>query len=267
MKRQPLFLFVLTACAAMAAIYIGRLAFGSAPLFAHALNDRTLLIAGGWTKLLALTVAAVFAVRSAMLLGGGNAARTPWAMLAGGLGALSLGQATLVYFQTFRHVSPFPSVADVWFVIAYPLLIAGVIAFIVAYARSGFPMDGTAAAFIVLGLGAVAVAWPLLRPIVHSSDAALPKALNVAYPALDLILLVPVVVLLRITSRFRGGAVWHIWLALLAGFVFTALGDILFAYFTTLGFTRLDPAVHAMYLVAYGGLAAGAMVQRRLLTA
>jgi hypothetical protein len=113
----------------------------------------------------------------------------------------------------------------------------------------------------------LAVSWPLLVPIVRSADAPLAKTLNLVYPALDLVLLVPAIVLLRITSRFRGGAVWRIWLALLAGFVFTALGDILFAYFSTLGFTQLDPAVHAMYLVAYGGLAAGTMVQRQLLAA
>jgi hypothetical protein len=245
----------MAACAAMAVVYLIRLVFASVPF-----TDHALLVVGGWTKLLALIVAAVFALRSASLLG------APWALLGGGLAALSLGQATLVYFQ-FTGPSPFPSIADVFFVIAYPLLIAGVIAFIAAYARSGFAMRGTAATFVILGMGAVAAAWPLLGPIIRSADAPLSKALNVAYPALDLILLVPVVALLRITSRFRGGAVWHIWLALLTGFVFTAVGDILFAYLSTLGLSRLDPAVHAMYLVAYGALAAGAMVQRRLLAA
>jgi hypothetical protein len=262
MKRQSLLILVTTACALMAIIYLGRLVFESASYY-----DRALLIAGGWTKLLALVVAALFAIRSTVLLGGGNPARVPWGMLSGGLGALALGQATLVYFQTFRQISPFPSIADVWFVIAYPLLIAGVIAFIVAYARSGFPMRGTGVMFVLLGAAAVAGAWPILRPIVHSGDALLPKTLNVLYPALDLVLLVPVIVLLVITSRFRGGAVWHIWCAMLAGFVFTAVGDILFAYFSTLGLSSLDPAVHAMYLVAYGGLAGGAMEQRRLLAA
>jgi hypothetical protein len=266
MRRQPFFLFVTGICAAMALLYLGRLAFASSPLYSGVLNDRTLLMAGGSIKLLALVVSAVFAFRSTMLLGAGNAARLPWALLAAGLAGLSLGQATLVYFQALRAVS-FPSVADVWFVIAYPLLIAGVIAFITAYARSGFPMQGTRATIVIASLSVIAAAWPLLRPVIQSGDALLPKTLNVVYPALDLILLVPVVVLLRITSRFRGGAVWHIWLALLAGFVFTALGDILFAYFSTLGLDRLDPAVHAMYIIAYGALAAGAMVQRRLLAA
>jgi diguanylate cyclase len=267
MKRQSLLVLVVTATVAMALIYLGRLAFGSASLYSGALTDRRLLMAGGWTKLLALVVAAVFALRSTKLLGGGNAARTPWALLGAGLTALSLGQATLVYFQAFRGVSPFPSIADVWFVIAYPLLVAGVIAFIVAYGRSGFPMRGTTVTFLVFGAAAAAGAWPLLRPIVHSGDALLAKTLNIVYPALDLVLLVPVIVLLRMTSRFRGGAVWHVWCAMLAGFVFTAVGDILFAYFSTLGFSTLDPAVHAMYLVAYGGLAVGAIEQRRLLAA
>lgn len=267
MKRNPLLVPVVGLTALVALLYMGRLAFASSALYTRVLDDHTMLAIGGFTKLLALVVAALFAIRSAELLGSGNAARLPWMLLSGGLAALALGQATLVYFQVLRHVSPFPSVADFWFVIAYPLLIGGVITFIVAYSRSGFPTAGTGATFVILSIAALAAAWPLLRPIIRSSDAILPKALNIAYPALDLVLLVPVIVLLRITSRFRGGAVWQIWLALLAGFVFTAIGDILFAYFSTLGITKLDPAVNAMYLVAYGGLAAGAMVQRRLLAA
>src|SRR5437588_859196 len=82
-------------------------------------------------------------------------------------------------------------------------------------ARRGFPLAGTTVLFIVLSAAALAVSWPLLAPIIRSADAPLAKTLNLVYPALDLVLLVPAIVLLRITSRFRGGAVWHIWLALL----------------------------------------------------
>src|SRR5205085_1966009 len=113
-------------------LYLGRVLVGALSPFDHAL-----LLAAGWTKCFALLVAAVFAFRSAALLGAGNPARLPWLLLAYGFAAMTLGQATLDYFQAFRGASPFPSVADVWFVIAYPLFIAGVIAFIAAYARSG----------------------------------------------------------------------------------------------------------------------------------
>src|SRR5205085_1085892 len=82
--------------------------FASTALDSRVFADHALLVAGGWTKLLALVVAAVFAHRSTALLGEHNAARLPWGLLAAGLTAYSLGQATLVYFQTFRLVTPFP---------------------------------------------------------------------------------------------------------------------------------------------------------------
>lgn len=265
MKRTWLQVSLLTVCFAVAALFIGRLFAESAPLYANVLTASTMLKIGGVTKFTALVVAAWFAFRSARLLGPGNEGRLPWSLLAAGLAAYSLGQVTLLYFQLKTGVSPFPSVADVAFVISYPLLIAGVIAFIRAYARTGFPMDRTPTLWIVLVLAAGVIAWPLLRPIIQSADAALPKSLNVAYFAFDLLLLVPVIALLRITSRFRGGAVWQIWFALLTGFIFSAAGDLLFGYFSSLGLAHLDPAVHAVYVVAYASLAAGTMVQERLL--
>jgi hypothetical protein len=149
--------------------------------------------------------------------------------------------------------------------ISYPLLIVALVLFTAAYAKSGFPMAGLAPLGSALIVIAAAVAWPLLRPIAHEPAAPLATALNLAYPALDLLLLVPTILLLRLTSRFRGGAVWHIWAALVTGFTFTAIGDIAFAYFSTLGYTKIDPLVHALYIVAYGSLAFGTAVQYRLL--
>ena len=116
-------------------------------------------------------------------------------------------------------------------------------------------------------LASAALAWQLLEPIARSSAAPLVTALNLAYPSLDLVLLVPAIALLWLTSRFRGGAIWRTWAALLLGFVCVAVGDILFAYFSTLGIQRLDPLVHAMYIVAYGSVAAGGMIQHKLLAA
>jgi len=43
----------------------------------------------------------------------------------------------------------------------------------------------------------------------------------------------------------------------LSGFVFMCAGDVLFAYFTALGKTGLDPFVHAAYILSYGLIAAG----------
>ena len=88
------------------------------------------------------------------------------------------------------------------------------------------------------------------------------KVLNAAYPLLDMALLVPLTLLLRTTWEFRGGSVATAWLIVLSGFAFMCVGDILFAYFTALGRTGLDPFMHAAYIVAYGSIAAG--VRRHL---
>ena len=266
MKNSGIQTALLTVAFIVAALYVGRIIAPLSPLYATTLTAATMLKVGGVTKFAALLVAAVYAFRSAHLLGRGNPARLPWLLLACGLAAYSLGQATLTFFQVTTGVSPFPSIADAFYVLSYPLLITGVIAFIRAYARSGFPMGRTSTMWILLIAAAVIIVWPLLRPIVTSADALLPKSLNVVYFGFDLLLLVPAIGLLRITSRFRGGAVWQIWFALMAGFIFSAVGDLLFGYFSSLGLAHLDPAVHAVYILAYAGLATGAMVQERLLT-
>lgn len=262
MKRNPLIALLIASSVAVALLYVALFAFPHSR-FSGAAN--LLLIVAAWTKLACLTAATIFAARCAQLLDGSNPARAPWLTLAVGLGFFTLGQGTLTYYQTFRHLSPFPSSADVWFVISYPLLILALVFFVGAYAKSGFLTENLALPAIVLTIGACAVAWPLLGPIARTPGSSLATALNVAYPALDLVLLIPTILLLRLTIRFRGGAVWRLWAALLTGFVFTALGDIAFAYFSTLGYTRIDPLIHTLYLIAYASLAAGTQIQYELL--
>jgi hypothetical protein len=212
-------------------------------------------------------IASIFALRSAYLLGSGNPARPPWLLLGAGLTSMFIGQALLVGYQLSSGSSPFPSPADFWFVLAYPLIIVALVSFAVTYTRGGFPARGLKPFAIIMVIAAAAIAWPILVPVATAHTGPLSKALNLTYSSLDLLLMVVVAVLLRITSRFRGGAVWPIWLSLLVGFVFTAAGDILFAYLSSLGHNEFDPVIDAMYIIAYGNLAWGALFQERLLTA
>lgn len=249
---------VFIVCTAVAALFVVK---------AGAAQNQSLLLVAGVTKLASLVVAAIFSFRSAYLLGAGNPARKPWFILGSGLAAMSIGQSVLTFYQYTTGKTPFPSPADFFFVLAYPLIIVAMIQFAMTYAQSGFTPEGTKLFAIVIFVAAAAIAWPILQPVAHMPAAPMEKALNLAYPSLDLLLMIPIAVLLRITSRFRGGSVWPVWLSLLVGFVFTAVGDILFAYLSALGHNELDPLVHAMFIVAYGNLAWGALFQERLLTA
>jgi hypothetical protein len=122
---------------------------------------------------------------------------------------------------------------------------------------------------LLAGIGALLLAVPshrLVKPILAAPASPLEHALNAGYPLLDVLVLLPILVLMRIAARFRGGRVARVWATLLAGFLCLAAADILFAYFSVLGQKALDPMVDATFILAYLFLAAGARDQYRLLT-
>jgi hypothetical protein len=101
--------------------------------------------------------------------------------------------------------------------------------------------------------------------VAASGGELLDRILNVAYPVLDLVLLLPLALLLRVALRLRGSHAGTVWGLVLAGFVCLCVGDIFFAYFTALGLEHFDPWLHAAFLLAYALLALGAERQLRLL--
>lgn len=200
----------------------------------------------------------------------GTSVRRAWWLLALGLLGFLLGQLALARYQiVLRTQSPFPSLAEVFFLPTYPLLIAALVYFVKAYQEAGFPM-GTASERwwligLVLGL-CLALGYPVLAPVARSEAPPLEKFLNLAYPLLDLALLVPTAFLLRVTFRLQGGNVQRVWVALLVGVLALAVGDIAFAYFSTLGMTRLELLVDALFIVSYGSFAWASLAQRNLLS-
>lgn len=230
---------------------------------------RTLLWIGGPGKLLLLLAATVLAWRNLAAFERGTRARSAWLLLVTGLALFSSGQAGLVTNQLTQNQAVFfPSPSDVLFLLSYPAFIAALVVFLKAYAESGFPIGDPLGRRILAGvtalLGAVLAAG-VLRPVLLSGAPNVEKALNAAYTLFDLALLIPTVLLLRITLRFPGGAVWRTWMAILGGFVAICAGDILFAYSTAMGMTRLDSLVDWAYVLGYGALALGMAFQRELL--
>lgn len=192
-----------------------------------------------------------------------------WRLLALGWLMYFLGQLCLAWYQLVQATdAPFPSIADAFFLGAYPFFFSSLVGFLRGYRDAGFAPDtaaaqGRLAAYV--SVGCLAVAVPLLQPMASAPTRAVETALNLAYPVLDLALVVPVVLLVRMTLAFRGGAVARVWTSVLAGFAFLCTGDILFAHFSALGRVGLDPFVHATYILSYGLVADGARRQRALL--
>lgn len=270
MKGRSLDRILILVCALTLAAFLPKVVWPGAGVYRDVLTEQVLLNLGGLAKLAFLGIATLFAARVARRLESGNPARLPWSLLALGIGGFLGGQLILGVYQLVLQVpSPFPSAADVLFVGAYPLLVAALLAFIRAYREAGYPV-GSRAEHLLTALGGaallVAPTWALIRPILAAPAAPLERALNAAYPLMDVVVLLPILVLLRIASRFRGGQVARVFASLLGGIFFLCAGDVLFAYFSVLGRKELDPLVDATFVLSYFFLAHGALGQYRLLT-
>jgi hypothetical protein len=253
-----------------AAFCLGQLWLPRASVYAGSRPTVGALVAA-LSKLLLLALSAYFSHRNARALANADDhVSEAWSRLAMGWMMYFLGQLCLGWYQLRGLEAPYPSLGDAFFLGAYPFFIPSLVGFIRAYRSAGFAL-GTNRQQAVLGgaVGAVclAVALPLLKPALLAPTPAVETALNLAYPVLDLALVVPVALLVRMVFAFRGGAVAWVWASLLAGFAFLSAGDVLFAHFSALGRVGLDPYVHATYILAYGLVADGARRQLALLTA
>jgi hypothetical protein len=267
-RRGGLVLFLLTVLPA--ALFLGQTAFPRAGVYAADGYAAAAFALGSTVKPLLLLLGAFWAWACTRRFEPENPIRPGWWRLSLGLSLLFTGQVVLAFYQLVLRVPiPFPSVADVLFVIAYPLLVAALVAFLRAYEQAGFPTGRRGerrAIGAVAAVLCVLVAAPVLSPVMAAEASGIAKFLNILYPVLDFVLLVPTAILLRLTLRFRGGPVGRIWLLLMLGFLFLCVGDVLFSYLSTLGQAALDPLVDAMYLLSYGSLAAGALLQREMLS-
>jgi hypothetical protein len=255
---------------AAAAVALGQLVAPQSRLYAAdpAPSAATMVI--GLSKLLLLALAAAFAwFNGRRLAGADEGISRAWRLLSLGWMAYCAGQLVLAWFQLVRGTdAPYPSPGDLLFLLAYPFFFAALVAFIRAYRGAGWAVgspgqQGRLAAAV--GAGCAAVALPLLTPTAVAQTPPLQTALNMAYPALDLLLVIPLVLLLRMALALRGGAVAGVWIAVLAGFAFMCAGDVLFGYFSALGYKGLDPYVHATFILSYGLVAEGARRQHALL--
>jgi hypothetical protein len=255
--------------AVVALFFVGR-AFLSHVGLQCVISDLTSLRVAGLVKLAFLLASGAIALSNAARLGRGNPIRPGWVSLGAGALATAVGQATLCGYQfSPRGAAPFPSPADVFFLLSYPLFTAALVSFLRGYAATGYPLGSLRQRLVLGGLVGViglALAIVVLHPVVFKPGVApLARFLNTAYPILDVVLLVPVALLLRATLPLRGGEVWKVWVALLAGFFFMWAGDVLFACFDALKMQGVDPLTHAMYVLSYGFLALGVVRQHRLL--
>ena len=120
--------------------------------------------------------------------------RLPWYLFALGLTLFVAGEViTYNYEKLFGAELPYPSIGDILYLTAYPCLIAGVL--LMVHRRSpGRHREGLIDSLIVaIGIGTISWVF-LMSPLARSPEAnAIQKVVGMAYPFMDLVLIVVVV--------------------------------------------------------------------------
>jgi diguanylate cyclase len=112
-----------------------------------------------------------------------------WFWFAAGQITWVVGDVVYEYLQYVRHVEPYPSVADVFYLGAYPMLVAGLLLLLVRERSRGDLVGLVDAAVIATGVG-LALWIFVLHPIAADTSASsLQRAIGVAYPVADVLLL------------------------------------------------------------------------------
>ncbi|GAA2509627.1 hypothetical protein Ahu01nite_073440 [Winogradskya humida] len=153
--------------------------------------------------------------------------RVGWYVFAGAVGLRLCGDVTYEIYRQVLHLSPFPSLADAFYLGAFPLLVAGTL--LVARGRLGRDWAGILDAAIISG--GLSLVWWVFVIAPMAADASSPllqRVIGAAYPALDLLLIALVAQLVIRSGRLT------VSLGLLTvGMVALLVSDVLFQFMPT----------------------------------
>jgi diguanylate cyclase (GGDEF)-like protein len=182
------------------------------------------------------------------------ARRLPWYLLAAGEASNLTGDLVGTIQRNVLHIDPYPSAADIFYLAAYPVL--GVA--LVLLVRRRTPGSHTSAVIdsAVLSVALGLLWWLyLVRPMTTSDGTALERAVSVAYPVVDMLLLA---IALRLALGV--GARTTSFALLVGSLMATLLTDVVYAVLTAQNlYANTDTWLEWGWLVAYLLMGAAAL--------
>lgn len=161
------------------------------------------------------------------------------------LGIFSWGVGQMlwsVYYNLIQHTEvPYPSLADVGFIMAIPFWVIGIVYLSKATgARFSLKhMHGKILLFIIPLLAMIASYFLLIvvarGGVIDFAEGGLKLAFDIAYPLGDLIILTFALVVYGLSFNYLGGRYKFPIIIIIAGFVLMYFSDFSFSYTTTLG--------------------------------
>lgn len=162
-----------------------------------------------------------------------NARSMTLLFLTAGVGYWLIGEVLFNYYEYILHIDPYPSAADIFYLLAYPMLFFGLVN---EMRISGVNWKNIAKPslflFILVALLLSAIIGYFgIYQAYESGEAILSNMVAISYGIGDLLLILANILLLILAWEFRGGKLSRVWLILFCGFIFTLIADILFAIY------------------------------------
>ena len=182
-----------------------------------------------------------------------------WRLFAMGLFGQLTGQ---VAFQVYDLLgkTPYPSVADGFYLLFYPFMLLGLLSLSVSSRRGAGDVRLGIDLAVVAIAGSALVIYVVLGPtVVANSGSPLQVGFSVAYPAGDMILLVGLASLLLRGSTPSAHAALRL---LGAGLVLFVIGDLAYGYMTVHSSYESGDPIDATWMVALALMAIAGTTQR-----
>jgi len=153
-----------------------------------------------------------------------------WVLLGASAFSWAAGEAVWTYYDLIRGVQvPFPSLADVGFLTAVPLAVAGLLRFPSAPQRVADRIEGILDGIIIAGSILFASWVTVLGPLYSQHHGGILKqTLSLAYPVSDVVMVSLVIILFSRASHQGRGSL----LLVMAGLAAFAVADSAFSYLT-----------------------------------
>ncbi len=192
-------------------------------------------------------------------------------LLALGLFLWLIGEVLFFIFQFIAHTNPFPSAADIFYILAYPILLLGLIKEIKIY---GVKLQIENKLLVLLGslliiTLAIIIGYFDILKAYDSSAPLLNNLIAMGYGVGDFILIIPTFYILRLVMDLKGGQLFYPWMMIMFALFFIMAGDVLFALFNTQykqyipAYTLIDLTFIAGYLLfAYSFYFIGSTVEQ-----
>lgn len=157
------------------------------------------------------------------------------AFLALGMACFFIGETLFFMYQYVFHKMPFPSVADVFYLLAYPMILIGLLIEVRMHKPRLSEFNKSALA-IMGGVLAVLIAVVTYFGIYKAYDpdaAFFANWIAASYGIGDIIILIPAMYVLKLAFDYKGGKLFNSWILIFFAMLFMLSGDILFATYST----------------------------------